>query len=96
MHRSRMGDEVEPGPRMAGEEFRGQQVALEAIAARAGEDEVAGDVRAAVRERMDVVERGVVEIEQRGAVDAPTVAVPHRRVFDGALLMSGRDVLSAR
>ena len=80
MHRPRVRDEVESGPRMPSKEFCREQVALQPVAASAGEDEVpAGHVRAAVGEWMNVVERGDVEVEQRRAVDAPATsrASPH-------------------
>ena len=64
VHRARVRDEVEPRPRMAREEFSRQQIALQAIAPRAGEDDVAGSVRAAVGERMNVVEGRRVEFEE--------------------------------
>ena len=95
MHRARMGDEVESRPRISGEEFRRQQVSLQPVAARAGEDDVARHVRAAVRQRMHVVERRKIEVERRGAVDASSSTVAHCGTFDRALLVPGRNVLSA-
>jgi hypothetical protein len=64
MDRTRVRDEVESRPRMAREEFSRQQIAFQAIAPRASEDDVAGSVRAAVGERMDVVESRRVELEE--------------------------------
>jgi hypothetical protein len=49
---------------MAREEFSRQQIAFQAIAPRASEDDVAGSVRAAVGEGMDVVESRRVELEE--------------------------------
>src|SRR5262245_13849967 len=95
MHGTRVGDEVESRPRIAGEEFRRQQVALQSIAARAGEDDVARDMCTAVGQRMHVVERREVEVEGRGAVDTASSAVAHRGALDGALLMAGWNVLAA-
>ena len=91
MHRSRIRDEVQSGPRISHEEFARQHVAFEAIAASTREHEVARDVRAAVREGIDVVERREIKLQRRRAVHTTPAAVPHRRAFDGALLMSGGD-----
>ncbi len=49
---------------MAREEFSRQQITFQAIAPRAREDDVAGSVRAAVGERMDMVEGRRVELEE--------------------------------
>lgn len=49
MNRARMRDEVLSCPWIAREEFRWQQIAFEAIARTAGQDDVTLDVRAAVR-----------------------------------------------
>ena len=94
MHGARVGDEVEARPWIPGEEFRRQQVSLQPVAARAGEDDVPRNVSAAVRQRMHVVERREIEVEGRGAVDATSSAIAHRGAFDRALLVAGRDVLA--
>ena len=60
MYRPCVPHEVRPRPRKAGKELLRQQVALEAIASCAGGDHVARRVRAAARERIDVVEGGLV------------------------------------
>ena len=65
MHRASVDDEVLPRPRISREELGRQQIALEAIAARAGEHDVARSVSAAVRQRMHVVERREIELERR-------------------------------
>ena len=94
MHRPSMGDEVDPCPGISREEFRRQHVPLQPIASPAREHHVARHVRAAVRERMHVVERGVIEIERRGAVHTSAAAVTHGGSLDRSFLMSGRNVLS--
>ena len=91
MHGARVGDEVLSRPRIAREELGRQQVSLQAIAARAGEDDVARRVSAAVRQRMHVVERREVEFEWRAAVHAAPAAVAHRGSFDRSLLWAGGD-----
>jgi len=86
MHRSSVRDEILSCPRIAGEEFGRQQVAFETIAARAGENEVPGNVRATVRQRMDMIERCEVELEGRSAVHAAPAAIAHCRSFYRSLL----------
>ena len=78
-------DEVRPGPRMADEELVGQQIALEAVAAVAGGDDVARRVGAAVCEWIDVIEGREPELERPGAVDAAPAAVAHGCALEGAL-----------
>src|SRR5690348_17327590 len=95
MHRAGVGDEVETGPGIAGEKLRRQHVSLQPVAARAGENDVARHVRAAVRERVNVVERGKVEVERRRAIDTAASTIAHRRALDRSLLMAGRNVLAA-
>ena len=75
VHRASVEDEVQPSPREPGEEFGGQEITLQAIAARAGENDVARNMSAAVRERMNVVQRCKIEFERGGAIDAATPAV---------------------
>lgn len=88
MNGPRVGDEVHTRPRITGEEFGRQHVSFETIAAGAGEDDVAGDVGAPVRQRMDMVERGVIEFEWSSAVDASPAAISHRGSLDCSLVMS--------
>ena len=92
MHCARMRNEVESCPRVTSKEFVRQQITLEPIAAAAGEDDVPGHVRAAVRQRIHVIERGEVELQGRGAVHAAAAAVAHRGSLDRPLLMSGGDL----
>ena len=87
MHCPRVQDEVQTGPRESREELGGKQIALEAIAARAGENDVPGNVRASTRERMDVIQRGKIEFKRRRAVDAAAAAVAHGGALDGSFLM---------
>jgi hypothetical protein len=93
MHGTRVENEIQTCPGKAREEFSRQQIALESIAAPAGENDVARHVCAAVREGMHVVQGGEIEIQRRGAVHTPAAAVAHGRAFDRSLLMSGGDWL---
>ena len=95
MHRSRVRDEVLPGPRIAREKLRRQQVALQTIARPAGEDDVARDVRAAVRERMNVIQSGEIEFQMRAAVHAAAATITHGRALDGALLIPREESFAA-
>jgi len=95
MHRARVGDEVLPRPRIPSEEFGRQQVSLETVARRAGQDDVAHCVSAAVGKRMHMVQSGDVELEQRAAVDAAAAAVTHGSSLERSLLMSGGDLLDS-
>jgi hypothetical protein len=52
-------------------------------------------VRAAVRERVDVIERGEIEFQMSAAVDAAAAAVPHGRALDGAFLVPREEPLTA-
>lgn len=94
MHGARVSDEVEAGPGIPRKEISWQQVALEAIAARARQHDVTRHVGAAVGEGVHVVERGNFEVERRGAVHAAAAAITHRGSLDGSLLMSGWNVLA--
>lgn len=89
-----VGDEVQARPRITREKLRRQQITLQAIAATACQNEVARDVGPSMRERVDVVERGVVELEHFGAIHAATTAVPHCRALDRSLLMPRWNVLA--
>jgi hypothetical protein len=88
MYGSSVLNEIEPGPRISGEEFSGQQIAFEAIAPAAGGNEVAGCVPTALGEREDVIDCRDVVVEGRGAVDAAPAAVTHHGVLNGALLVA--------
>src|SRR5918911_4275423 len=63
VHGARVADEVRARPREAGEKHLREHVAFEAVAARAGGDEVAVRVRAPLRERVDVIYCGEVQLE---------------------------------
>src|ERR1043166_1909779 len=95
MHGAGVEDEVQPCPRITGEELGGEQVALEAIAAGTCGDDVAGGVGTAVRQRMDVVERGELKVQRRGAVHTAPAAVAHRGALDGSLLVARANLLGA-
>ena len=81
-----VNDEVRARPWKSGKKFSGEHVALEAVAAAAGRDEVASDVRPSLGERMHVIQRGDVELERGGAVDAAPAAITHRGSLDRSLL----------
>jgi hypothetical protein len=95
MHGTRVRDEVEARPRISGKEFCWQEIALEAITASAGGDEIAGRVNAALGERENVIDRGEVELERGGAIDTAPAAVTHHGVFDGALLVAAGHALGS-
>ena len=81
-------NEVQSGPRIAGEELVWQEIALEAITAAAGGDQVAGGVNTTLGERQDVIDCRDVEVERGGAVHTPPAAITHHGVFDRALLVA--------
>lgn len=89
MHRSRVLNEIRARPRISGEELGRQQVSLQSIAARTGEDDVARYVRTAVRPREHMIERGELELERRRAVHTAAAAIAHGGALDRALLMTG-------
>src|SRR5215212_10038711 len=95
MNSASVGNEVESRPGVASEELRWQQVSLEAIASRAGEDDVPRHVSSAMRQRMHVIERGELELKRSGAVHAASAAVAHRGSFDRPFLRSGGDLFGA-
>ena len=57
--------------------------------------DVAGDVRPAVRQGMDVVERGELKVQRRGAIHTAPAAVAHRGALDGSLLVALANLLGA-
>lgn len=89
MYRMGVVYEVEPRPWKASEKLTGRQISFQAVAATAGENEVAGIVGATFREREDVVQRGGLELETRSAVHAAAAAIPHGRTLESALLVGG-------
>src|SRR4051812_3038062 len=86
MNGTGVDDEVHAGPREPCEEIAREHVAFEPIASAAGGDEVAGDVRAALGERMHMVEGRDVELEGSGAVHTAPAAITHRGALDRTLL----------
>jgi len=85
MNGPRIAHEIRAGPGIFCEEFVREGIALQLIAANAGEDDVAGMVDTAMGERVNVVERRRLEVQRRSAVDAAAATVPHGRTLDGAL-----------
>ena len=95
MHRARVVNEIETSPGISGEEFGGEQIPLQSIAATAGSNEVAGGVLASFGERKDMVDCGEVVIERGGAVNTATAAVTHHGVLDRTLLVAAWRALGA-
>src|SRR6185503_13476832 len=91
MHGARIEDEVQAGPGKPREEFRRQQISLEAVASCAREHDVARNVPSAVRERMHVIEGGEIELQLRATIDTAPPTVSHGGAFDRSFLMSGGD-----
>ena len=69
---------------MTGKELEGQQVSLESVARTACHHEVARIMCTATGERHDVVERGRVLVESRGAIHTTLPAVAQRNLSHGA------------
>ena len=88
--------EVCASPRVGGEERVREKIAFQAVTPCARENDVAGVMGAAVRQRVHVVERCRLEIELGGAVDAAPAAVAHGGSFDGALVFGPAKVADAR
>ena len=63
MHRTSVRDEVEACPGVASEEFSRQQISFESIAGSARQNDVARSVRAAMSERIHVIQRREIEFE---------------------------------
>ena len=95
MHRARVPHEICAGPGIGREELIGKQVALQLIAARAREYDVRRVVHAAMRERVNVIERRGLEVQRRGAVDAAAATIPHGRTLDRTLESGSAEMLDA-
>jgi hypothetical protein len=65
-----------------------EKVALESVAAPAGRDQVAWGMGSAARQGDNVVNRGVIEVQDLGAVHAAAAAVPHGGRFQGAFVIT--------
>jgi hypothetical protein len=78
--------EVGAGPGIGREEIIWKEIGFQPIAVRAGENDVALMVDAAMRERVNVVKRRRVNVQRSGAVDAAATTVTHGRSLDGALV----------
>jgi hypothetical protein len=85
MHGARVSNEVRAGPRVSPEELVRQEVPFEAIARGTGGDQVARSMRASMRHRVYVIERGNVERQRNGAIDAASAAIAHGSVLEGTL-----------
>lgn len=77
--------EVRAGERVPCEELVRKHVSLQPVARGAGGNEVARNVRAAARQRIDVVERRFSRVERMAAVHAAPAAVAHRGALERAL-----------
>lgn len=95
MNGAGVGDEVLARPGIASEKFCRQKVALQTIARAAGEHDVSRRVRAAVGQRVHMVERREVEFERRATVDAASAAVAHRGSLDRSFLVARGDFLGS-
>ena len=93
MHGARVGDEVLPCPRIASEELGRKEIALEAITAATGENDVARHMRAAMRQRMYVIQGCEIELERSRAVHTSAAAVAHGSAFDRSFLVARLDCL---
>lgn len=87
VHGARIGDEVEPRPRISGEVFGRQHVSFLTVAPRARQHDVAGYVRPAVRQRIHVIQRREVELERSGAVHTAPAAIAHGGPLDRSFLL---------
>ena len=75
MHRTRVPHKVRTRPRMSGKELERKKITFESIARPAGDHEVARIVKAASRQRHDVIERRGSLIKMRRTVYAALPAV---------------------
>ena len=94
MYRPRVPNEIRARPRIADEELLRQHVSLQMVAGVAGSHHVARVVGAAVRERIDVIQRRAIDLEGLGAIHAASSAVPHRAALERALEMPGSDTVA--
>src|SRR5688572_26311246 len=88
--------EVCASPWVGGEERVREKIAFQAVTPCARENDVAGVMGAAMRQRVHMVERCRLEIELGGAVDTAPAAVAHGSSFDGALVFGPAKVADAR
>jgi len=85
MDRARIADEVRAGPGIPAEELVRKHVALEPVTRPTGRDQVSGRVRPSLRHGVYVIERGNVQRQWDGAVDAASAAIAHGSVLEGTL-----------
>ena len=90
-----MVDEVGACPRMSHEELDRKHVRLETIARRTCRNDVARRVRAALGERVDVIQCCVCVFEGSGAIHTATPAVAQGGELDRSFLLSGREAPDA-
>lgn len=83
VHRPGVAHEVRAGPRAPGEELVGEHVALESIAASARRHEVADRVCPSPRERVDMIERRLLQREMLGTIHASSTAIAECGVLQG-------------
>lgn len=95
MHRARIAHEIRPCPGVLGKELVREGIAFQLIAAMAGEDDVARMVDAAVCEGIDVIQRGRLEVQRLGAIDAAATTVTHGCTLDGTLESSSAEMADA-
>ena len=88
VYRARVHHEVVTGPGVSHEELDRQQLPFHPVTARAGGDQVAEVVGPAVSQRVDVIERGVREVEGIGAIDTAAAAIAHRGALNRVLLVA--------
>jgi hypothetical protein len=96
MNGSRVPHEVGAGPGISSEKGVRKEIALQSITTGARQDDIARVVCTAVRERIDVVQRGSFEVKRGCTVNAPATAVAHCGALDGALVTSPAKVADAR
>ncbi len=96
MHRARVSHEIRAGPGVLCEEVVREGVALQLIAANTGENDVPWMVDATMCEGIDVIERGRLEVQRLGAVDAAATTVTHGCTLDGTLESSSAEMADAR
>jgi len=88
VNHARVRQKIETGHGIANEKLVGQHVALHSIAGRACHDEVAGNVRAAVCEWVDVVDGSDRKLQRSTAVHAAAAAVAHHRALERAFFLT--------
>lgn len=96
MNGSRVPHEVGAGPGVGSEKSVRKEIAFQAITTVARQDDIARVMGTAVRERVNVIQCGSLEIERSCAVDAAMSAIAHCGALDGALVTGPTKVADAR